>query len=221
MTARITFEHELQVLHNDLKKMGIMIEGAIDCCMEAFENQDEVLAREVIAGDRMINDMEKTIETECLSLILKQQPVARDLRAVSTALKVVTDMERIGDHAADIADLIQRMKGKPPVYRLVQHIPEMARVAKQMVKEALEAFVTGDIDAAKDIIPRDDVVDELFNNVKLEVVHLLQDSSEHADECVDVLMIAKYMERIGDHAVNICEWTEFGKTAVLQDVRIL
>ena len=105
----------------------------------------QVLARDVMSGDRMINDMEKTIETECLSLILKQQPVARDLRAVSTALKVVTDMERIGDHAADIADLIQRMKGKPPVYRLVQHIPEMARVAKQMVKEALEAFVTGDV----------------------------------------------------------------------------
>jgi phosphate transport system protein len=197
MTARLSFEHELQVLKENLIEMGQLIENAIEKTLVAFENQNEGMANEIIQEDRTINDIEKTIEARCLSLILKQQPVARDLRIVTTALKVVTDMERIGDHAADIAELIVREK-REPVYELVKHIPEMGKVSKQMVHDAVAAFTSVN-----------------------EVATLLRASSEHVDQCVDILMIAKYFERIGDHAVNICEWTEFHETGSVNNIRIL
>jgi phosphate transport system protein len=220
MTARMSFEHELQLLRENLIEMGQLIERAIEKTLEAFETQNEALANEIIQGDRNINDIEKTIESRCLSLILKQQPVARDLRIVTTALKVVTDMERIGDHAADIAELIIREK-REHVYNLVKHIPEMGVVAKTMVHDAVQAFTTINIEEAKEIIQRDDVVDDLFDQVKEEVANLLRSSNEQVDQCVDILMIAKYFERIGDHAVNICEWTEFHETGSVNNIRIL
>lgn len=220
MTARLTFEHELMLLRDNLTEMGHLIENAIDKTLKAFETEDEELAKEIIQGDRNINDIEKTIESRCLSLILKQQPVARDLRVVTTALKVVTDMERIGDHAADIAELIIREK-REPIYNLVKHIPEMGKVAKEMVHDAVVAFTTLDIDKARRIIKQDDVVDELFDKVKEEVATILRTSNEHVDQCVDILMIAKYFERIGDHAVNLCEWTEFNETGSVNNIRIL
>jgi phosphate transport system protein len=200
--------------------MGQLIEAAIEKTLQAFETQDEALAKEIITGDRNINDIEKTIESRCLSLILKQQPVARDLRIVTTALKIVTDMERIGDHAADIAELILREK-REPIYNLVKHIPEMGKVAKCMVHDSVQAFTALNIDAARETMKKDDVVDELFDQVKEEVANLLRESSEHVDQCVDILMVAKYFERIGDHAVNICEWTEFHETGSVNNIRIL
>jgi phosphate transport system protein len=220
MTARLSFEHELQVLRENLTEMGSLIEVAIEKTLQAFETQNEVLSLEIIQGDRNVNDIEKTIESRCLSLILKQQPVARDLRIVTTALKVVTDMERIGDHAADIAELIIREK-RDPIYNLVKHIPEMGIVAKAMVHDAVHAFTTINVEEAREIIKRDDVVDDLFDKVKEEVASLLRASNEHVDQCVDILMIAKYFERIGDHAVNICEWTEFHETGSVNNIRIL
>lgn len=220
MTARLSFEHELQVLKDNLKEMGRLIENAIEKTLKAFETQDEELSKEIIQGDRTINDIEKTIESRCLSLILKQQPVARDLRIVTTALKVVTDMERIGDHAADIAELILREK-REHIYDLVKNIPEMGRVAKTMVHDAVSAFTNLNVEEAREIIKRDDVVDELFDEVKKEVASLLRSTNEHVDQCVDILMIAKYFERIGDHAVNICEWTEFHETGSVNNYRIL
>lgn len=220
MTARLSFEHELQTLKENLVDMGQLIEHAIEKALKAFEAQDEELSKEIIEEDRNINDMEKTIEARCLSLILKQQPVARDLRIVTTALKVVTDMERIGDHAADIAELILREK-RDPVYHLVRYIPEMGMVAKKMVHDAVKAFTMVNTDEARKIIKRDDIVDELFDKVKEEVAVLLRSSNEHVDQCVDILMIAKYFERIGDHAVNICEWTEFHETGSVNNIRIL
>jgi phosphate transport system protein len=220
MTARLSFEHELQLLKENLVEMGHLIEVAIEKTLAAFEGQNEAMANEIIQEDRNINDIEKTIEARCLSLILKQQPVARDLRIVTTALKVVTDMERIGDHAADIAELIIREK-RDPVYDLVKYIPEMGVVAKSMVHDAVRAFTMVNVEEAREIIKRDDVVDDLFDKVKEEVASLLRSTSEHVDQCVDILMIAKYFERIGDHAVNICEWTEFHETGSVNNVRIL
>jgi phosphate transport system protein len=220
MTARLSFEHELQLLKDNLTEMGQLIEAAIEKTLQAFETQDEALAKEIITGDRNINDIEKTIESRCLSLILKQQPVARDLRIVTTALKIVTDMERIGDHAADIAELILREK-REPIYNLVKHIPEMGKVAKSMVHDSVQAFTALNIDAARETMKKDDVVDRLFDQVKEEVANLLRESSEHVDQCVDILMVAKYFERIGDHAVNICEWTEFHETGSVNNIRIL
>lgn len=220
MSARISFEHELEILNRDLEEMGNMIETAIDKVMRAFENHDETLAAEIINGDRTVNDIEKSIESRCLSLILRQQPVAKDLRIVTTALKVVTDMERIGDHAADISELILRSKDVHN-FEIIKPIPEMASVAKMMVHNAVAAFTHIDVEAARETMKMDDKVDELFNHVKHDVIETLKHSSEHADDCIDILMIAKYMERIGDHAVNICEWTEFHETGALGNVRIL
>lgn len=220
MSARLGFDYELQLLKDNLAEMGHLIQNAIDKCMYAFKTQDETLAKEIIAGDRDINDIEKTIEARCLSLILKQQPVARDLRIVTTALKVVTDMERIGDQAADIAELILREK-RDEIYNLTEHIPEMAKETKLMVGDAVEAFINVDKEKAQEIKLRDDVVDDLFDKVKDEVVAILRKSSEQVDQCVDILMIAKYFERIGDHAVNICEWTEFNVTGSVNNIRIL
>lgn len=220
MAARLSFDAELKLLKEDLHEMARLIETAIEKIMNAFENQDEALAREIIEGDRIVNDIEKAIEARCLSLIIKQQPVARDLRIVTTALKVVTDMERIGDHAADIAELILREK-REHIYELVKHIPEMGNATKDMVRDAVTAFTTLNVEMARDIMKRDDIVDELFDQVKLEVASILKSSSEQVDQCVDILMIAKYFERIGDYVVNICEWTEFHETGTVNNIRLL
>jgi phosphate transport system protein len=220
MAARLSFDAELKLLKEDLYDMAHLIEIAIEKVMIAFETQDENLAREIIQGDRIVNDIEKAIEARCLSLIIKQQPVAKDLRIVTTALKVVTDMERIGDHAADIAELILREK-REHIFDLVKYIPDMGRATKQMVHDAVEAFTTMNVEKARDIMKQDDIVDDLFDKVKLEVANILKTSSDQVDQCVDILMIAKYFERIGDHVVNICEWTEFHETGSLNNIRLM
>ena len=220
MTTRVNYEHELDLLNHDIKEMGRMVETSIEQCFVAFEDQDFEKAEDIIKGDRTINDLERSIEARCLSIILRQQPVAGDLRVVSSALKVVTDLERIGDHASDIAELILRIKGEH-VYHVVRHIPSMAAAAREMVRSSIEAFINQDLETAKKIEKQDDVVDDLFDKVKNDVVDLLKHSNEHNDQCIDLLMVAKYLERIGDHAVNVCEWTEFSKTGALKNVRIL
>lgn len=220
MAARLSFDAELKLLKEDLHEMARLIEAAIEKIMIAFETQDEVLAREIIQGDRIVNDIEKAIEARCLSLIIKQQPVAKDLRMVTTALKVVTDMERIGDHAADIAELILREK-REHIFDLVKYIPDMGKATKQMVHDAVQAFTTMNVETAREIMKQDDIVDDLFDKVKKEVANILKTSSDQVDQCVDILMIAKYFERIGDHVVNICEWTEFHETGSLNNIRLL
>ncbi|NLO10373.1 MAG: phosphate signaling complex protein PhoU [Clostridiales bacterium] len=220
MAARLSFDAELRLLKEDLHEMARLIEAAIEKIMIAFENQDEALARDIIQGDRIVNDIEKAIEARCLSLIIKQQPVARDLRIVTTALKVVTDMERIGDHAADIAELILREK-REHIYDLIKHIPEMGNATKDMVRDAVTAFTTLNVEMAREIMKRDDIVDELFDKVKLEVANILKTSSGQVDQCMDILMIAKYFVRIGDHVVNMCEWTEFHETGTVNNIRLL
>lgn len=221
MTTRVVFQQEIDVLNKELETMGMMIETAIERCFQAIEAEDKEAAREIIKNDIQINDMERTIESHCLSLILKQQPVvAGDLRVVSTALKVVTDMERIGDHAADIAELALRMKDAG-FYKEISYMPQMAEAAKQMVHDAVCAFIDCDIEKAKSNIAADDIVDDLFNQVKHEVVKHLKNDTGHVDDCVDIMMIAKYLERIGDHAVNICEWTEFHETGEVNHIRLV
>ena len=228
---RITYEHELEELNKCLRDMAMMVEKAIEQTFVAFEDQNYTMAEDVIKGDRNVNDMERAfdmeidhlerdIESLCMKLLLQQQPVARDLRQISTALKVVTDLERIGDHASDIAELILRIKSDH-AYHIVQHLPAMAASAQKMVHDAVEAFIKQDVEEAEEIIRRDDEVDALFNQVKSDVVELLKSAPSHADQGIDLLMIAKYLERIGDHAVNVCEWTQFCKTGALKNVRIM
>ena len=220
MSARTEFDRELEDLHLDLIRMGGLIEEAIDRSITALEKRDRALAETIVANDRQVDDLDRAIEARCLSLLLRQQPVAKDLRAISTALKMVTDMERIGDHASDIADISLRFDDGPFIKSLEQ-IPLMARISSSMVKDSIHAFVKGDADFSREIIRRDDEVDKLFETVKQEIISILTKSTESADQAVDFLMIAKYLERIGDHAVNICGWVIFSVTGKHKDTKIL
>lgn len=217
---RKQFDNELNKLNKDLIEMGHLVETAIENMIDSFKHQDKALAKEIIANDRIINDKERSIESRAFRLILTQQPIATDLRNVTTALKIVTDLERIGDQAADIADILLHFDGEH-LYRTVEHIPKIAKKAKIMVHEAIDAFIQKDLATAKIVIEMDDEIDRLFQEVKQEVVEILQENREKADYCIDFLMIAKYLEKIGDHTVNICEWLEFNRTGTLNEQRLI
>lgn len=218
--VRKQFDEELEKLNNDFVKMGHMVEIAIENMVTAFKHQDKALAKEIMNNDRLINDMERAVESRSFNLILRQQPIATDLRNVTTALKIVTDLERIGDQAADIAEIILGLEGEH-VYRTVEHIPMMAKKAKLMVHESIESFIKKDLSTAQMVKKMDDEIDELFQEVKQEVVDIIKENSERVDYCLDFLMIAKYLERIGDHAVNICEWLEFNQTGSMNEYRLI
>ena len=207
-------------LRTRLLVMSAAVGIALDESFRALDERSPARAAAVIDGDNVIDDLEDEIDEQALCLLARTQPVACDLRQVSTALKVVTDLERIGDHASDIAELILRIKVEH-AYHIVKHLPAMASAAQKMVHDAIEAFIAQDLDAAMEIIKRDDEVDSLFNQVKADVIELLKTSPSQADQGIDLLMIAKYLERIGDHAVNVCEWTQFSKTGALKNVRIM
>ena len=212
MSVRKSFDAQLSELSTSLIRMGSIAVQAIEDAIRAFKTQDPQLARQVIEGDRRVDDMEREIERHCLTLLLRQQPVARDLRTVSTALKMITDIERIGDAAADIAEISRHINGEIP--QLLSLIDEMAAEARGMVVDAVDAFVRVDTAKAAAVIARDDIVDNAFNEVKTRMVEVLHQDSSMVDVAIDYLMIAKYLERLGDHAVNICEWTEFSKTGI-------
>ena len=220
MTTRVSFEHELENLKNSLDEMSLHVEHSIDKLFSAMEQMDSELAEYLYKNDRVVNDMERSIESQCLSIITRQQPVAGDLRLVSSALKVVTDIERIGDHAVDIAELILRWNNVK-MLSYSAHISPMIEASKDMVHRAVAAFTNKDMDGAKDVIKSDDIVDELFNKVKFDVIDLLRKGTDNVDICIDIMMIAKYLEKIGDHAVNIAEWEIFRETGSIRDIRLL
>lgn len=220
MTVRKTFIRELTELDKSLREMGRFVEDSIDRLVEVMEKQDRQQALIIIKSDRDVNDMERGIEAKCLSLITRQQPVAGDLRIVSAALKAVTDLERIGNHAADIAGLLTRC-GRRDFSQISPHLPAMTRVAKDMVHNGINAFADRSLPDAKAVITGDDVVDELFNRVKYDIVMNLKTEKADVDSCIDLLMIVKYLEKIGDHAVNIAEWEIFRETGVMENVRLL
>ena len=217
---RSNFEKDLNKLHVDLDKMCHLVILSIENCITAFKSGDRDLCRDILAGDKVNNDMERTIEARCLSLILKQQPIASDLRNVSTALKVVTDLERIGDQGADIAEILLETDVKSP-YKMVEHIPNMAVLARDMVKGAIEAFHEHDLKKTKEIKKMEDKMDGLFEEVKVELVQIVKEAADNIDIVINFLMIAKYFERIGDHAVNICEWVEFNQTGTVDNYRLI
>jgi|P1105metagenome_2_1110788.scaffolds.fasta_scaffold30077_2 phosphate transport system protein len=220
MTVRVAFNTELQALHNDLVRMGGMIEDAIEKSVRSLELRSRELALSIIDGDHLVDQMEKDIESRCLNLLLRQQPVAKDLRSISTALKIITDMERIGDQAADIADITLHLNEGQSLH-MAKHLPAMAQVASDMVHKSVTAFVHSDLQLARETMERDDEVDTLFLQVRSDMISLLQSGAEHADQAIDVMMMAKYLERIGDHAVNICEWVEFFVTGEYKNTRII
>ena len=203
---RIRFDEQLKQLNKEMINMGTMIEESIGDAVKALMKQDVELAQKVMAGDT-----ERKIEDLCLRLLLQQQPVARDLRNISAALKMVTDMERIGDHATDISELAIVLSEKTYVKKL-DHIEEMARETMVMLIQSLEAYVEKDLDKAQKVIAHDDVIDDLFEEVKQELIELIRDHADEGEQAVDLLMVTKYFERIGDHATNIAEWVIFSIT---------
>ncbi|MDD3026542.1 MAG: phosphate signaling complex protein PhoU [Erysipelotrichaceae bacterium] len=217
---RSSFLNDLNQLKVDLNKMCYLVIKQLENGIDAFKNDDKELAKTVILKDKEVNDMERKIEAACLNLILRQQPIARDLRDISTALKIVTDLERIGDQIADICETIIRLNAKH-AFKMVEDIPEMAEIATKMVRDAIQSFNDNDIILAKEVKLRDDRVDELFNNVKLELVEITKNAPDQIDACIEFTIIAKYLERIGDHAVNICEWTEFQETGEMDHTRLI
>ena len=208
---RIKFEQQLSKLHDMLIEMGTMIERAISMAIQALVEQNEEMAKQAIAFDEEIDNMEKAIESLCLRLLLQQQPVAGDLRLISAALKMITDMERIGDQAADISEIALMLTGVTYIKKL-EHIPQMAATAAKMVTESIDAFVEMDLSLANKVIEMDDTVDSLFDTVKNDLIELIQADRANAEQAIDLMMIAKYFERIGDHATNIAEWVVFSIT---------
>ena len=210
---RIRFEEQLRRLNVELITMGALCEDAISAAIKGLLADDEPLLQKVFAADHDIDRKERDIESLCMRLLLQQQSVARDLRVISSALKMISDMERIGDQAADIAEItkyIQHHRNEHLKSRL--HIHAMAAAAVKMVTDSIDSFVKKDLALARSVMAYDDVVDKLFDEVKQELIELISEKSADGELCVDFLMIAKYLERIGDHAVNIAEWVEFSIT---------
>lgn len=217
---RNRFDQELTALHDLLIEMGTLSQKSIETAKDALLQQDRQLARQVYEYEREVDEKEKEVERRCLKLLLQQQPVASDLRVISTALKIITDLERISDQSCDIAELADRMADQPYIKQLVD-IPKMAEAVIKMVKESIDAFVTSDIDLAQRVVAQDDVVDDLFNQVKNDLIALIRKDANNGEQAVDLLMVAKYLERIGDHATNVAEWVVFSITGEHKNERVL
>ena len=200
------FDEQIARLGEEMIAMGAMVERTIEDACEALRLGDVVRARRIMEGDREVDRKEREIEALCLHLFLQQQPVARDLRQISSALKMITDMERIGDQAADISEIVTVMDLTQP---RPEHFTAMAHAAVDMVHRAIDAYVRQDVELARQVMDSDDVVDELFDRVKGDLAALLREDAAHSGSALDMLMIAKYFERIGDNAVNIAEWVVY------------
>ena len=205
---RKTFDAELQELNYEMIDMAAAAEDAIDVVTESLASTDDTAAKNAVEMTKHMDEMERDIENRCLRLLLQQQPVARDLRTISAALKMVTDLQRIGDQCSNIAEISLLLTGQKQTSALA-HIRTMSQKAGVMVKRAIFAYVNRDTDAAKAVIELDDEIDELFRTIKAELVELIVENREEADQAIDLIIIAKYLERIADHAVNIAQWAIF------------
>ena len=212
---RNKFMGQLDTLNEMLLEMGTLVRNSITMASTALKEQNKDLARETIDGDNDINQMEKDIETLCMKILIRQNPVAGDFRLVSAALKMITDMERIGDQAADIAEISMFFNG--PFIKKLEHIPQMSDAVVEMVNDSLNAFVKRDLELANKVIAQDDIVDDLFATVKGDLIELIRQNPDNGEQAIDLIMIAKYFERIGDHATNIAEWVVYAITGTHPD----
>jgi len=211
--VRKRFEDQLNELGRLVNKMSEYLDEALKMTVEALISRDVKLAEKTILLDLTIDEIEKDIETLCLRLLMQQQPVASDLRFVSSALKIVTDMERIGDHAADISENIVYMSKEDYTPHIADML-KMAETAGKMTKDSIRAFVQKNLELAREVLTKDDEVDALYLKVKLDLIKKMQQDISFGEQALDLMMIAKYLERIGDHAENIAEWVEFAITGV-------
>lgn len=207
---RVKFDEQLNNLNNELIIMGALCEEAISAAAKLLSDADTALKENVFEADKRIDRKERDIENLCMKLLMQQQPVASDLRTISSALKMISDLERIGDQAADIAEMAEYVTANG--LQSETHIADMARSAIAMVTDSVESFVKKDIALAKNVIEHDDKVDALFDKVKNELICSVQNGTNNAEALIDLLMIAKYFERIGDHAENIAEWVIYSMT---------
>lgn len=217
---RNRFDRELEELNSQLIEMGALIEDAINNAAAALLEQDSAKAQLARDFDQKVDEKEKDIEQRCLKLLLHQQPVAADLRLISTALKMITDMERIGDQAEDISEIALRLMDVTYISDL-DTIPTMAAETIGMVTRAIDAFVARDLDCAREVVARDDVVDALFVQAKDDLIRLIRADAANGEQAIDLIMVAKYLERIGDHATNIAEWVIFSITGEHGDRRVI
>ena len=210
---RTKFDEQLEKLNVALITTGALCEDAISTAAKALLENDMDLAAQVKPIELEIDQKEREIETLCMRLLLQQQPVAGDLRQISSALKMITDLERIGDQTSDIAELVPYLQKGDLSFSKV-HIKEMAEATIKMVTDAIDSFVRQDLALARGVMEYDKVVDGLFNKVKAELIQLISENRESGEFCIDLLMVAKYFERIGDHAVNVAEWVQYSLTGV-------
>ncbi len=207
---RNQFDEQLEALNLQMIQMGGLCETVISLAVQALQKEDKHLIQKVHETDSEIDQMERDIEAFCMRLLLHQQPVARDLRQISSALKMISDMERIGDQASDIAEIAEYMPGMRTLGE--DFIRKMAREAVKMVTDSVDSFVRRDLELARNVIQYDDIVDDWFAKIRQELIGEIAQDNTVGEYCMDLLMIAKYLERIGDHAVNIAEWVEFSIT---------
>ena len=207
---RNRFDEQLNTLNNELITMGALCEEAISSAVKLLIDNDVKMKENVLDADKQIDQKERDIETLCMKLLMQQQPVASDLRTISSALKMISDMERIGDQASDIAEIAEYAYGSG--MESETHIADMARATIQMVTDSIDSFVKKDVNLAHTVIEHDNTVDDLFDKVKGELISAIENKAANAEALIDLLMIAKYFERIGDHAENIAEWVIFSIT---------
>ena len=213
MSVRKIFEEELANLKTELVEMCRLTEQMIDNAILALVNRDRELGKSIGEMDKRVDEYEMNIEKRCMRILLKQQPVAKDFREVSTALKMITDIERFGDQASDIGDLVYTMPGEKYIKKL-HHITTMGNLAVKMGRESVNSFINNDERLADEVIKLDDEMDDLFITVKNELIELIRKDGNNGDQAIELMMVAKYLERIGDHAVNVCEWTKYNETGV-------
>ena len=220
MPTRVNFDRELVKLRQSLLEMSDQIEHAYQKLLKGLRRRDNELLEQIREEDHIIDDMQRAIESRCLTLLIKQTPVARDMRVVSASLKMVTDMERSGHHAADIAEIFQRMSDSD-LEECAKDIDDMITKVMMMHKSAVNSFVERNEDLANQTIAYDDEIDSCFNAIKNNIIAKIHAGTANPDGCVDTLLIAKWLEKVGDHAVNICEWENFQETGTIGEHRIM
>lgn len=218
---RNRFDSQLEILNNGIIEMGALVEESLNNSIEALLKFDKPLAQKVISGDKEIDQKMKDIETLCLRLLLSQQPVARDLRLISASLKMVSDLERIGDQAADIAEIIFEASENDGTPARLAAIPPMGSATVKMLSQSVDAFVRKDSDLARHVIDSDDEVDGLFTTAKKELIESIRSNSNDAEGAINSIMVAKYLERIGDHASNVAGWVIFAETGMRHGASLL
>lgn len=204
--VREVFKAKLEELHRDLLRMGSVAEKQISLSIEGLIKQEEALAKKIIKDDDIVDNMQKEIEDKCIKLIAMQQPLASDLRYIFTSTKIVTDLERIADHAVDIAKITIRLKNEVYIKQLID-IPQMAEIVQDMLRDSLDAYIERDVDKAYSVCKLDDKVDAIYKQVFSELLILMMKDIKTINQATQFLFICKYLERIADHITNICEWT--------------